>query len=718
MSDSASDSVPALAASVSHRKVVIRGHRPSVMNSVDLSDESRDTVEMKDSDDWYPQFAPSATLQPAKKLENDKKSGQQDTRDGKEREGRHLRASVSKMSITRMMTRVSRSRCIVVRFEEGHSLTEHLGLSFVVCVCRLYLCCVSPGLSALLANRMAKSAFEDRFLGGADLSTLSQQHTSSSSSHSSPAIMQAKEASAESLFNRSAKLGALLANRPDKARLESMNVLKAPQGNSASGGAFAGMQAKLEASQKRDRLNALLMARPDQGSLVKRGLLVNNATPDNEPRERLASAKSALGGFFASRPNPEQLVKQKIITDIGDLPGGLERKQENQLIPHIVEEFVGKKIQSVSLGFSHTLALDSEGIVYAFGSGANGRLGLTDGSFADVTRPTPLPTSHFGGESVIAIDAGENHSAAITVSGKLFTWGTGAWGRLGLGNQDDQSLPRQVTLPENEVAQAVSCGAYHSLVLSKTNKLYAFGWNKNGRCGVGRKHPSLLILEPVRIPDFPPTDSDSPILSIEAGAGYSFAFFSNGSIYLWGSGSFGGLGFGEEQDVWIPTLLGGVTRQPYVNVAIGATHTLAVRQDGQVESWGSNDKGQLGRVTSEHQTSTSASSSSASASSVVPSPQSSYSPGLIPSLRGVTLAAGKSHSLAVDSNGLTYAWGMGSRGILGLGDEHDQHMPTVITTLKDSNIKQVDAAWTHSAALTQDGQLYTWGAKNNGRLGY
>jgi hypothetical protein len=58
------------------RKPQIRGHRPSIMGSVDMADESRDTVEMKDSDTWYPQFSPSAALPKAQKLSGEKQTGQ------------------------------------------------------------------------------------------------------------------------------------------------------------------------------------------------------------------------------------------------------------------------------------------------------------------------------------------------------------------------------------------------------------------------------------------------------------------------------------------------------------------------------------------------------------------------------------------------------------------------------------------------------------------
>lgn len=85
------DSVSALPAS-SSRKAAIRGHRPSVLGgaSIDMSDESRDTVEMKDSDQWYPQFSPSAALPKAQKISGDKQTGQRHTRERERAEQRRV----------------------------------------------------------------------------------------------------------------------------------------------------------------------------------------------------------------------------------------------------------------------------------------------------------------------------------------------------------------------------------------------------------------------------------------------------------------------------------------------------------------------------------------------------------------------------------------------------------------------------------------------------
>jgi len=562
------------------------------------------------------------------------------------------------------------------------------------------------GLRNLLEARMDRRTFEDRFL-----KPHGDASSSSSSSTSSPGRSVAdKEASSESLFNRTAKLGALLANRPDRARLESLNIMKTPQGHASA--SFALKQKQLETSKRKDRLNSFLSARPSFEDVKRKGIVLERQEA-SRPQEKLASARSVLGDFMLSRPNMNQLVQQKILTDIGDLPGGLERTQANQTTPAKVP-IEHKTFVQVAIGFAHTMVLDSEGVVHVCGSGANGRLGMEEGSFADVKTLTPLPQQHFGGETVKTIDAGENHSAIITTSGQLYTFGSGGWGRLGQNSQDDVTVPRPVALPLGEKASQVSCGAYHTLVLCESGKVFAMGWNKNGRCGVGRKHPSLILLSPVQVAFF--DAAHSPVRQLHAGQGTSCAVLNDGSLWTFGAGAFGALGHGDEVDQWEPKRVD-LLNERVRHVALGATHSLVLTEKGHLYSFGANDKQQLGRSDEKLE---------GSGVSSPPVKSSILLPGLVTLLHSASdmvhargVAAGKSHSLLIDGGGSIFAWGMGSRGVLGLGKESDVATPTKIEGTFDADpAMQAAASWTHSAAITQSGALYTWGAKNNGRLAY
>ncbi|XP_076442328.1 uncharacterized protein LOC143281177 [Babylonia areolata] len=124
---------------------------------------------------------------------------------------------------------------------------------------------------------------------------------------------------------------------------------------------------------------------------------------------------------------------------------------------------------SCSMGehHGHTLALTSEGMVYSWGDGYKGKLGL--GSQDSAFTPTLIPHSHFGdGESVSIVCAGGIHSAAATASGGVFTWGCGSDGRS--GHPEGQGhrylfrsdVPKRVeTLTSKGKHAVVSCSYYH-----------------------------------------------------------------------------------------------------------------------------------------------------------------------------------------------------------------------------------------------------------------
>lgn len=531
------------------------------------------------------------------------------------------------------------------------------------------------GLSALLSVRMSRSTFEARFL---------QSSTPEDDKHAKQLSVNIKEANTESLFNRSTKLNALLAQRPSKEKLQNIGVLKQPQGSSHSN--FAHLQSRLESSQKRDKLNSFLQSRPQQEDLEKRRI-IKSIEHAEEPKEQLSTARTILGDFFLSRPTPEQLVQQKIITDIGDLPGGLAAKQDNQLTPKQVQ--LSQPIQSVAVGFSHTLLLDTQGRLYACGSCSSGRLGLGVDQ-RDVYEPMQVQHAN----PIQAIAAGDNHSAFVS-NGEAYIFGAGQWGRLGLGTQEDVFIPTKINLTE-PVTQ-IACGAYHTLVLGQSGKLYASGWNKNGRCGVGKAYKTLILTEPVEVPFFTALLAQGGrIKQVQAGQGSSLVVLEDGRVYTFGSGAYGVLGTGNETDIWDPTQAPILKEIKVVKASLGATHVLVQDDKGDVYSFGSNEKGQLGRDDKDH----------ALGKVILPTPHGAVQ----------ALAAGKTHSCIV-IDGKLYVCGGGSRGVLGLGNELDQ--PHAVVVGGDlPKVKAVSAAWTHTAAVADNGSVWTWGCVNNGRLGY
>lgn len=118
--------------------------------------------------------------------------------------------------------------------------------------------------------------------------------------------------------------------------------------------------------------------------------------------------------------------------------------------------------------------------LFTWGTGKQGRLGL--GNEEDVLVPTEIQS--LSNMRVMQVSAGESHSGAITQSGKVYIWGNGSYGRLGTGYEQQENFPIPIEDLANHEIVRISCGAFHTFVMSKTGKLFAFGQNKYGKLGM------------------------------------------------------------------------------------------------------------------------------------------------------------------------------------------------------------------------------------------
>jgi len=150
-----------------------------------------------------------------------------------------------------------------------------------------------------------------------------------------------------------------------------------------------------------------------------------------------------------------------------------------------------RDIVSLAAGFAHSLALSSDGRVFAWGNNANGQLGNNN---APNDSPVPVRVLGLGGfgflPGIKAIAAGQSHSLAVSSNGTVFAWGSNAFGQLGNGIVGGESpVPVTVLGPGGvgllEDIVAVSGGQGHSLALSAEGRVYAWGWNIEGQLGDG-----------------------------------------------------------------------------------------------------------------------------------------------------------------------------------------------------------------------------------------
>jgi alpha-tubulin suppressor-like RCC1 family protein len=203
-------------------------------------------------------------------------------------------------------------------------------------------------------------------------------------------------------------------------------------------------------------------------------------------------------------------------------------------------------IVSIKTGVYHSLALDSNGQIWAMGQNDDGQLGLgstnSQSSFQPVTIASLAPTA-----KIVSIAAGYEHSLALDSDGKLWATGSNFVGELGFGNPDwgtHESLFKSVTisgLPLGAKIISIAAGDLYSLALDSNGKLWATGWNHRGQLGLGNT-TNQSKFQPVTISGL---TSGARIVYIAAGGDHAFALTSDGKLWATGYNEYGQLGLGD-----------------------------------------------------------------------------------------------------------------------------------------------------------------------------
>lgn len=244
-------------------------------------------------------------------------------------------------------------------------------------------------------------------------------------------------------------------------------------------------------------------------------------------------------------------------------------------------------ITDVAAGPYHTLAVKDDGTVWAWGLNTNGRLG--DGTTTQ--RTSPVQVQGPGGvgylSGIIAVAAGDSHSLALKSDGTVWAWGLNTNGRLGDGTTTQRTTPVQVKgtggVGYLSGITSLSAGLAHSLALKSDGTVWAWGLNSNGRLGDGT---TAQRTTPVQLLNL------SGVMSVAAGSSHSLALKSDGSLLAWGYNLYGQLGDGTniQRTSPVPVInIAGVSA-----ISAGQFGSLAVKSNGTMWIWGNSGAGQLG----------------------------------------------------------------------------------------------------------------------------
>ena len=358
----------------------------------------------------------------------------------------------------------------------------------------------------------------------------------------------------------------------------------------------------------------------------------------------------------------------------------------------------------------------SPGELFGFGANRFGELASTAGNGSEAANATPLPVSLPGAEApVVQLAAGDGASLALTGDGRLYSFGENLYGELGraLGSGSEAANPtaERVNLPGAGASERIvdaAAGGAHSLALTSTGQLYAFGRNFYGQLGsaagngsnTANATPAPLVLP----------GASGPVSEIAAGEDHSLAVTSAGQLYAFGSNRFGQLGNPASSGTELanPTPLRVSlpgARGPVVQVAAGFAHSLALTSTGQLYAFGSNEFGQLG--------------SADNSGTSNPTPPAQV---VLPGATGPVsqIAAGAFHSLALTSTGQLYAFGQNSSGQLGTTAGVATPNPTPVLVGLPAAAGppvQIAAGAADTLLVTASGRLLVFGSNQAGQLG-
>lgn len=358
------------------------------------------------------------------------------------------------------------------------------------------------------------------------------------------------------------------------------------------------------------------------------------------------------GGSFSGVINSDSSIWSWGDNRYGQLGRGDSITTRNQ-VPMLANKMKVDIVQ-VSTNVDSTYALSAEGEVLAWGSNSENELG--NGTTNDGYTPSPvLINSDQKLTNITFLDGGAGYGIAVRRDGTVWGWGRNSSGQLGLRSVGRAKYSTQVMGPLGvgflENITSVSAGKKHTVAIDTAGTLWAWGDNSYGALGVATSD-STKSMYPIHLDTM-----FNQIEAVSAGADFTIALKSDGTVWSWGRNDKGQLGNGTFQNQSVPVQVKGLDEQGFLDqiVAInsGDDYVLALRSDGTVWSWGNNNYGQLGNGTNQQ-------------SNIPVQVQFKDESGKNVKIQAVV--AGSAHNIAMSTDKQLYTWGQNAKATLGTGD--------------------------------------------------
>jgi len=365
----------------------------------------------------------------------------------------------------------------------------------------------------------------------------------------------------------------------------------------------------------------------------------------------------------------------------------------------------------ITAGQYHTCARTNSGTVKCWGTGDQGALGnnsqITSDIPVNVHSSSSVSTPLSG---ILSVTSGHSHSCALTTLGTVKCWGYGSQGQLGNGSTLSSSTPVDVhtssldSTPLSGIV-SISAGASFTCALTSGGTVKCWGFNLFRTLGNGTSADSSTPTD-VHTSSLDSTPL-SGIISISSGYRHVCAVTATQNVKCWGSNASGQLGDGSYSTRSTPvdvrsSVADSTPLSGIVAVTGGGYHSCALTSSGAVKCWGTNSSGELG-----HGLSVAESTSPVN----VRTSSSDSSP-----LTGITaVAAGGNFNCVLTLTSTLKCWGQGADGQLGNGYNTDRTSPDDVLTI--SGAIAITAGMSHACAINDVGTVLCWGDNSLGQLG-
>ncbi|KAJ6310229.1 hypothetical protein OIU76_015042 [Salix suchowensis] len=381
-------------------------------------------------------------------------------------------------------------------------------------------------------------------------------------------------------------------------------------------------------------------------------------------------------------------------TGDGVLGGGTHRAgnyfgaKMDSLLPKALESAVVLDVQNIACGGQHAALVTKQGEIFSWGEESGGRLG--HGVDSDVLHPKLIDA--LSNTNIELVACGEYHTCAVTLSGDLYTWGDGTYnfGLLGHGNEVSHWVPKRVNGPlEGIHVSSISCGPWHTALVTSAGQLFTFGDGTFGVLGHGDRKSISLPKEVESLKGLRTVRAACGVWHtaavIEVMVGNSSSNCSSGKLFTWGDGDKGRLGHGDKEAKLVPTCVAALVEPNFCQVVCGHSLTVARTTSGHVYTMGSPVYGQLGNPQADGKLPTRVE-------------------GKLSKSFVEEIACGAYHVAVLTSKTEVYTWGKGANGRLGHGDTDDRNSPSLVEALKDKQVKSIACGSNFTAAIC----LHKW----------